>query len=169
MNDIIILAMLLEGPKHGYRLKQEAAMFASSHQLHNNTVYPLLSRFLKSGWITKRKAEGERGQTRLLYQLTPAGKKTLAEKLDNFSEADATSEQAFHLRVGLFNLLGPASRERILHLRDQHLATRQQRMERISGPRVLEGWSAVTFEHVASEIANERKWIARLMTNIQQD
>src|SRR6201996_2717368 len=106
MNDIIILSLLLEGPKHGYRLKQEAAMFTSQQQLHNNTVYPLLNRFLENGWITQREAEGERGQTRLLYELTDAGRKALVEKLNEFSEADAANEHAFRLRVGLFGQLG---------------------------------------------------------------
>ncbi len=38
----LFLGKLIEGPKHGYRLKQDAAMFAGTQQLHNNTVYPLL-------------------------------------------------------------------------------------------------------------------------------
>ncbi len=88
MNDIIILGLLVESPKHGYRLKQDAAMFAGAQQLHNNTVYPLLKRFMKQGWITQKETEGDRGQTRLLYALTPAGRSALIEKLAEFPEAD---------------------------------------------------------------------------------
>jgi DNA-binding PadR family transcriptional regulator len=166
MNDIIILSLLLEGPKHGYRLKQEAALFTSEQQLHNNTVYPLLNQFLKRGWITRWEVEGERGQTRLLYELTGAGRGALTEKLNEFSEAEAANENAFRLRVGLFGLLDSASRRRILELRDAHLQARQARMDRIGGMRPLEGWPAKTFNYVTNELELERRWIAELAKGV---
>jgi DNA-binding PadR family transcriptional regulator len=166
MNDLIILSLLLETPKHGYRLKQEAAMFAGEQQLHNNTVYPLLKRFLKSGWITQKEAGGERGQTRLLYALTLAGKQALVDKLSEFSEADAINPHAFHLRVGLFGELDRPTRERILRLRDDHLAVRLSRLRQIAQAHVIEGWPASTMNHLTKELQLERKWIAQLMTQI---
>ena len=45
MIDLIILASLLDGPKHGYALKKQAGMIFNHSQLHNNLVYPLLRRF----------------------------------------------------------------------------------------------------------------------------
>ena len=144
-------------------------MFAAEQQLHNNTVYPLLNRFLKSGWITQREAGGERGQTRLLYEITDAGRKALVEKLNEFSEADASNENAFRLRVGLFGELAPADRERILRLRDTYLAARLERMDRIASAHVLEGWPARTFDYVANEKRQERAWIAGLITKIHSD
>ncbi len=169
MNDIIILSLLLEGPKHGYRIKQEAARFTSQGQLHNNTVYPLLNRFLKTGWITQREADGERGQTRLLYEITDAGRKVLREKLNEFTEADAANENAFRLRVGLFGELQPADRERILRLRDTYLAARLERMRLIEQAHVLQDWPALTFSHVVEGQESERRWIAGLMTKIQEN
>lgn len=143
-------------------------MFASQQQLHNNTVYPLLNRFLKNGWISQREAEGQRGQTRLLYELTDAGRQALAQKLNNFSEEDAVNEHAFRLRVGLFSQLQPSDRERILRLRDTHLVARLKRMEQIAAAHEMDGWSARTFEHVFHEVKEERRWIAELMTRIQE-
>ncbi|RSL16480.1 PadR family transcriptional regulator [Edaphobacter aggregans] len=166
MNDIIVLSLLLEGPKHGYRLKQDAAMFAEQQQLHNNTIYPLLKRFLKSGWITQQEANGERGQTRLLYALTPTGKKILVDKVADFSDADVINPHAFRLRVGLFGLLDSPTRERILRLRDDHLAARLDRIHQIAKAHIIEGWSATTMDHVLKEIQLERKWISQLMTQI---
>jgi DNA-binding PadR family transcriptional regulator len=166
MNDIIILSLLLEGPKHGYRLKQDAAMFAEQQQLHNNTIYPLLKRFLKSGWITQQQTGGQRGQTRLLYALTPAGKKALVDKLTDFSDADVTNPHAFRLRVGLFGLLDTPARERILRLRDDHLAARLDRVRQIAKAHIIGGWPATTMNHVLKELQLERKWIAQLVTQI---
>ena len=45
MNDILILASLLPGPKHGYLIKKEAGLILRGSELHNNLVYPLLHRF----------------------------------------------------------------------------------------------------------------------------
>lgn len=170
MNDIIILSLLLEGPKHGYRLKQEATMFFSQQQsLHNNTVYPLLNRFLESGWITQREAEGERGQTRLLYELTDRGRAALVAKLNDFTEADAGNANVFRQRVGLFSLLDFPDRLRILEMRDARLATSLERVERIASARPLEGWPAKTVDYVTSELERERRWIAELRKGIEED
>jgi DNA-binding PadR family transcriptional regulator len=169
MNDIIILSLLLEEPKHGYRLKQEAALFSQQQPLHNNTVYPLLSRFLESGWITQREAEGERGQIRLLYELTDLGQSVLIAKLNEFTEADAANANAFRLRLGLFSLLDLKERVRILELRDAHLADRLERLERIAAARPLEGWPAKTVDYVIAELKQERRWIAELAKGIEED
>jgi DNA-binding PadR family transcriptional regulator len=166
MNDLIVLGLLVEGPKHGYRLKQDAALFAGAQQLHNNTVYPLLKRFQKNGWITKKEAEGERGQTRLMYALTAAGRKALAEKLADFTEAEVASAQAFRLRVGLFDELERAERERILRLRDDYLAERLKRVRGIGESREIGAWGASTVGFVARELQAERKWIAQLIEQI---
>ncbi len=166
MNDIIILSLLLEGPKHGYRLKQDAAMFSSEQQLHNNTIYPLLKRFLKSRWITQQQADGERGQTRLLYALTKAGRQVLVDKLTDFSESDAIHPHAFQLRVGLFGLLDTPTRRRILELRDSHLSARLDRVRQIAKAHIIEGWPASSMQHVMKQIQLERRWIAQLVTHI---
>jgi len=166
MNDIIILSLLLEGPKHGYRLKQEAAMFSSEQQLHNNTIYPLLKRYLNSGWITQKQADGERGQTRLMYALTLAGRQALVQKLTDYTETDASNPHAFRLRVGLFDQLDTSTRQRILELRDNHLAASLGRIREIAKAHVIEGWPASSMQHVTKEIQLERKWIAQLMTQI---
>src|SRR5438128_706244 len=116
MNDIILLSLLLQQPKHGYQLKQEAALATASQPLHNNTVYPILARFLEAGWIVHRENQESRGRNRQLYEITLAGHHALIEKLADFDETDAASQQAFRLRVGLFDLLDAAARRRILAL-----------------------------------------------------
>jgi DNA-binding PadR family transcriptional regulator len=166
MNDLIILGLLVEGPKHGYRLKQDAAMLAGVQRLHNNTVYPLLKRFQKNGWITKNQAEGERGQTRLMYALTPAGRKELVEKLADFPESEVASAPAFRLRVGLFDELERADRERILRLRDEYLAARLERVRLIGKSREIGFWGSNTVAFVVKELQLERKWIQHLMEQI---
>jgi DNA-binding PadR family transcriptional regulator len=142
-------------------------MFGAKHQFHNNMIYPLLNRLSKDGLITQREGEGERGQTRLLYELTSDGRRHLVERLAEFSEADADNEGAFRMRVGLFSLLEIESRRRILELRDQCLVSRQKRLEAIGNSRKMVGWPAQSFNFVVSSIERERAWIAQLFTQIE--
>jgi DNA-binding PadR family transcriptional regulator len=64
MNDLFLLANLLDDPKHGYALKKQVGLISGQEEMHNNLVYPLLRRFVESGWVRKRQGAGERGQTR---------------------------------------------------------------------------------------------------------
>jgi len=162
MNDIILLSLLLEGPKHGYRLKQEASRFSSGENLHNNTVYPLLNSFLAEGLITQKEAQGDRGQTRLVYELTLAGHHALIARLNTFDQADAASSPAFRLRVGLCDLLEPATRHRILELRDRYLANRVLQSDAIAQATQISGWPARSFAFVTEQLNREREWIAEL-------
>lgn len=166
MNDILILGMLLDGPKHGYRLKQDAVLISGAPPLHNNTIYPLLKRYQKQGWITKKEAEGERGQTRVLYALTAAGLKALNEKLREFTAADAASNAEFRLRVGFFKQLEKPERERILDLRDEYLSERLAFLRHVNKAKKIGEWAAATVQFVAKEIQLERRWIAELRAQI---
>src|SRR5262249_48659234 len=121
MNDLLVLAMLLSGPIHGYALKQRAAWLTGQKNLHNNLVYPLLARFRKAGWILPRTSKGQRGQTRELYSLTPKGKAELLRRLSEFTEKEAALDNAFRLRIGMFFALDAAVRARILQARDEFL------------------------------------------------
>src|SRR5579859_5233524 len=135
MNDLLLLSMMLDSPKYGYQLKREAALIMGQ-ALHNNLVYPSLRRFLEEGWVSKKAVPGERGQTRQQYVLSAEGRRHLFESLSQFSEADALSDDAFRLRVGLFPALKPDVRENILtrreesiQKRDKSLATLQANLE----------------------------------------
>src|SRR5258708_1734507 len=114
MNDLILLAVLMEGPRHGYALKKLAGFMTGHQDMHNNLVYPLLRRFVENSWVTKRTTGGERGQKRDLYTLTSKGKLALLQRLSRFTEKEASSENEFRMRTGLFSLLERQALEKIL-------------------------------------------------------
>jgi DNA-binding PadR family transcriptional regulator len=162
MNDLLLLAKLLEGPKHGYALKKQAAFFSSGAEMHNNLVYPLLRRFVGKGWVSQKKTPGKRGQTRLVYSLTATGRAELVRRLRDFGEADARSAEAFHLRVGLFGVLGKAAREEILEGRENYLAAREQRLAAIETNMELERYGGEVVRFMRREIQTEGNWIEQL-------
>ena len=162
MNDLILLANLLDGPKHGYALKKQVGLISSSNELHNNLVYPLLHRFVNHGWVSKRRAPGQRGQTRGIYALTKKGKQELVQRLSQFSGKEIASENGFRLRVGLFNVLDKETCTRILAARDQWLMMSEQRLARLSGALDLGSWGGVVVRFLQGQVVSERRWISRL-------
>src|SRR5260370_36687740 len=118
MNDLIILAALMEGPQHGYALKKLSGFMGGHGDMHNNLVYPLLRRFVENSWVTKRTAGGERGQKRDLDTLTSKGRLAFLQRLTRFTEKEASSENEFRVRVGLFSMLEPQPRDNLLAQRD---------------------------------------------------
>jgi DNA-binding PadR family transcriptional regulator len=162
MNDLLLLATLLKGPNHGYALKKQAGFFSGGTEMHNNLVYPLLRRFVGQGWVSQKKAPGERGQTRVVYALTAAGRAELVRRLREFGEAEARSAEAFHLRVGLFGVLGRTEREEVLEKRESYLAARGQRLAAIEKNAALGRYGDEAVRFLRQEIRAERSWIDRL-------
>lgn len=158
----LLLALMLDGPKYGYQLKREAGWMVGQDALHNNTVYPMLRRFLEEGWVSKKAVPGQRGQTRQQYALTAEGRRILMDRLSHFSEADASMEDAFRLRVGLFSFLKAEVRESILTAREQRLERRDERLETLQGKMDLGKFGTEIVRYMRKEIEMEQEWIRHL-------
>jgi DNA-binding PadR family transcriptional regulator len=162
MNDLIILATLLSQPKHGYQLKREAGFIFGDTALHNNLIYPMLRRFTKEGWVTKKALAGQRGQTRQQYALTAFGRKTLIERLGQFGQQDAGSFPGFITRVGMFQILALATRKQILQQREGYLLQREQQFAALAENLELDGYAAEVVIYLRKQLQLELAWIRRL-------
>lgn len=130
--------------------------------LHNNLVYPLLRRFMDQGWVTRRESAGERGQTRLRYLITAAGKRELVARLSAFGDQDARSSDAFRLRVGSFQLLAAHIRIAILERRAKYLTGRIQHLQVLQQNFPLNRYAKEVLTQFSVEMKSELKWIRRL-------
>jgi DNA-binding PadR family transcriptional regulator len=165
MNDLILLAALLDGPKHGWALKKLAGWVTGQGEMHNNLVYPMMKKFVTQGWVRRRMEAGNRGQTRAVYSLTIPGNRELFRRLNQFGKKEAASATEFRLRVGLFHLLTREARRRILVERDGWLSAREERFSTLQQSLEAMASAACGLEVVGfllAEIRSERKWIARL-------
>jgi DNA-binding PadR family transcriptional regulator len=154
--------MMLDGPKYGYQLKREAGWILGQEALHNNFVYPMLRRFLEEGWVSKKAVPGDRGQTRQQYVLTAEGRRNLLGRLNQFSESDASSDNNFHLRVGLFAIIKPEAREAIMAGRENHLQGRDQRLAALQAKMELGKFGGEVVRHMRKQIEMECEWIRHL-------
>jgi len=162
MNDLILLALLLDGPKHGYQLKREAGFLFGRGDMHNNLVYPLLRRFMTAGWISKKSAPGERGQTRQQYSLTGTGRKILITRLSTYSNADASSFEGFITRVGMFAVLRQETRQRILLERQSYLRAREETIGALRQNMDLGVYGGEVVGQLLKQIKAEQAWIRRV-------
>lgn len=162
MTDLIMLATLLSGPKHGYQLKREAGFIFGQDSLHNNLVYPLLRRFMKEGWVSRKSAPGQRGQTRQQYTLTSLGRRTLLERLSTYNEADAHTQEGLLIRVALFDLLSPEVRAEILNARESYLRQRAERLTALPQHMELDAFVTEILRFLRKQAEMETEWIARL-------
>lgn len=162
MTDLIMLATLLDGPKHGYQLKKQAGMIFGQGAIHNNLVYPLLRRFTAEGWVSKRTVPGERGQNKQQYAITAAGRKALVERLSDFDDDAARSEEGFRIRVALLALLPEEAQENILNTRERALAGRDAHLSAIQKAMDLGVYPAEVVKFMREQVAAEIGWVRRL-------
>ena len=85
--ELLILSLLEDRPRHGYEIGQ-LIQLRSRGALRFNvaSLYPLLYRLEKRGWIRGRWVEKAGQRRRRYYRLTRAGRKILAAQRDGWRE-----------------------------------------------------------------------------------
>ena len=85
--ELLILSLLEERQRHGYEIAKlitersgERLTFLAS------SLYPVLFRMEKRGWIKGKWVEKDGTRRRRFYRLTPAGKKALSKMRDTWTE-----------------------------------------------------------------------------------
>ncbi len=85
--ELLILSLVEGRPRHGYELsKLIEDRSGGALRFHVASLYPLLYRLEKRGWIQGRWVEKANQRRRRYYRLTPAGQKVLAEQQRNWRQ-----------------------------------------------------------------------------------
>ena len=86
-SEILVLALVEDTPRHGYEIaKLIAERSGGVLRFHVTTLYPLLYRMEKRGWIKGRWVEEPGQRRRRYYRLTAAGRKVLAAQRSTWAE-----------------------------------------------------------------------------------
>jgi PadR family transcriptional regulator PadR len=82
--ELMVLAALEDAPRHGYDISREIdGRSGGMLRFHVASLYPMLYRLERRGWITGRWTEKSGQRRRRYYRLTPLGRKTLdAQRLE---------------------------------------------------------------------------------------
>src|SRR5260370_17473602 len=105
-SEIVILAMLHQGPRHGYEIKKDTERaLGGMVPLNNKTLYLALKRFEEMGAVTRQVIPQEGKPNRHLYQLTEHGIALLQASLRDFPAEHASHHTYFFPRVPFFQFI----------------------------------------------------------------
>jgi len=76
--ELMVLAAIEHGPRHGYDIAREIDLKSGGMlRFHVASLYPMLYRLERRGWIAGRWTERAEQRRRRYYRLTPAGRRML--------------------------------------------------------------------------------------------
>ena len=85
--DLMILAALEERPRHGYEIARLIDDRSGGVlRFHVGSLYPMLYRMERRGWIDGKWIEKSGQRRRRYYKLTPQGRKVLVEQRTSWHE-----------------------------------------------------------------------------------
>ncbi len=177
-SEILILAMLQQGPRHGYELKKDLGRaLGGMVTLNNKTLYLALKHFEETGAVTRQVIPQEGKPNRHLYQLTKRGAEVLHVSLRDFPSEQAGNDSEFFTRVAFFDLLEAHEREAILTKRLayleaclEYLLKLQQRADEedcadVSGVSMTYAQRVLTFH--LRRVRDEYQWIVTWLEEMQ--
>ena len=85
--ELLVLSLLEGHPRHGYDIsKLIQARSDGALRFHVTSLYPLLYRLEKRGWVEGRWVEKTEQRRRRYYALTPEGRKVLRSQRKSWKE-----------------------------------------------------------------------------------
>jgi PadR family transcriptional regulator PadR len=85
--ELLILRTLLFGPLHGHGIARHIQRTSADVlQVEHGSLYPALHRLEKTGCITSKWEQTERGREMRMYRLTPKGRKQLSVEQSKWDE-----------------------------------------------------------------------------------
>ena len=85
--ELLVLRTLLFGPLHGHGIVTHIQRTSEDVlQVEHGSLYPALHRLQKSGCITSKWEQTERGREMRMYRLTPKGRKLLLVEQGKWDE-----------------------------------------------------------------------------------
>jgi transcriptional regulator len=97
--ELLILATLEDRPRHGYDIGRQIALRSrGAVRFHAASLYPLLYRLARKGWIHGRWLEKSGQRRRRYYRLTPAGHRALASQRRSWHEFAVAIERVAQMR-----------------------------------------------------------------------
>lgn len=80
--DLLILKALSLAPMHGWGITNRIQQLSGgSFQVGQGSLYPALHRYEKRGWVTSHWRTTEHNRIARYYDLTPVGRRVLAEEI----------------------------------------------------------------------------------------
>lgn len=131
--EVMILAQLMKGSKHGYEIKKNIIFVMSNDKIvNNNSLYPKLKQFEKRGWVIKKTELQENRPKRYVYSITKEGEERFHSTLTEFTMETIRSDNEWSIRLAYYELLDKETRRRLLSYREAYMEERLEHLKQLS-------------------------------------
>jgi len=146
-----VLALLTEGPSHGYDLKDEFDNLTGPHfgTLNIGHLYQLLERLARDGLAETHREPQDTRPDRLIYTLTDKGRAELTDWLVQSPRPASGYRDEFFLKLGAARRLGDP--ERIRHIITNRRLTLLQELRDLAALRAAAG--TTTYDRLLTSAA----------------
>jgi DNA-binding PadR family transcriptional regulator len=169
--ELAILSLIAEQPCHGYEIEQviEERGMREWTEVGFSSIYYLLKKLERKGFVVGQLEEAERGPARKVYHPTSAGREALhAGVLDALSVPRRCYPP---LQLGLANLPGIPPAEALAALRKYRDAL-TDRLEYVQAnwesKRPLPYFIDAMFDYSATMIQAEMEWISQFISRLEE-
>ena len=150
---------------HGYQLKKRLAdTLGSFWQVSYGSLYPALKRLQKQEAVEMIFPKEEVGRRKNVYRITAKGEATFAELLERAGQ-DATTHDAFSVRLAFFKYLKPETRIRLLERRraflDGRSSTLKDSLHRAK--ETIDNYTLSLMNHQLAATEDDIRWLDDLI------
>ncbi len=163
VNETVVLALLLEEPKHGYRLMEEAdRTIGPDETFDTKRLYSTLKRLEeREAIVSHREPSPAKGAPpRKVYEITPQGVELLRELVSD--PKNALDRRRFFLSLSLWALIPRSIQRELLARRREWLASELQHMGALAAFPDHTPWSRAVITFQQHQVAEERRWLDAL-------
>lgn len=170
--EILILAQLMQGPKHGYDIKKNIIFVMNNNKIiNNNSLYPKLKQFEEREWVDKTLEEQEGRPNRHVYAITEKGRHKFHEAINTFTLDMIGNDDEWSIRLAFYHLLNDETRKRLLDYRLQILDDKKDRLEKLSlsvGDSKYLMYSSELYFYTQNMLERERELIFELAVRLDE-
>ena len=172
-NEIAILGLLAEAPKHGYQIHQDIKRREMDWwaKIKLASIYTTLIRLEEQGFIKSEKEKVGNTPERTVYSLTPQGRDRLSEMVQHFLREDDRPEWLFGLGVAFIT---GAPREQVLDVlreRREHLkqcdVDLQDHLNKLKREIPFNWYMLIENAHKHMQL--EMDWLEQLIAQVQTE
>ena len=131
--EVLILAQLMKGPKHGYEIKKNISFVMNNNKIiNNNSLYPKLKLFEERGLVSSKEVLQDRRPNRFVYSITADGEQVFHERLNDFTPQMIRDESEWTIRLAFYELFDAKARRKLLSYRAAHVNEKQEHLRKLS-------------------------------------
>lgn len=152
-----MLGLLAERPRHAYALFSELRSRHAFIGVRNSTVYTLLDTLVKAGWLRSEPGGADRQD----FLLTPAGQRSLAERVEHELENGALGDRtAFMTALAYLGILTPNAAAAALQSRVNRIHQEEERLTRaLDEAASVPELHMIETHYYRDQLDHERAWL----------